>query len=136
MINEILEEATLDDLKRFIKDMMEKLENRMPDVYKDVLYDLHDNIYGCHFSKPLLDEATKDIKHWTLEQTTSVAKSNGIDFKTFNEYDFNYVMNMLYSDYNDVVPNDTSMYVRLTNAFLLDADAPKGKAVKYYFIMH
>lgn len=73
--------------------------------------------------------------HWTLEQTNSVARSNGIDFDTFNEYDWNYVMNMMYSDYYGAVSNDTNMYAKLSKKFLEDKDAKNGKAFCYYMAM-
>ena len=62
-----------------------------------------------------------------------MARSNGIEFIHFNEYDFNYVMNMLYSDYYGSVPNDASTYVKMAKKFLCDKDAVEGKAITYYF---
>ena len=73
--------------------------------------------------------------HWNVEQTTSVAKQNGINFDSFNEYDLCYVMNMMYSDYYKYFGNDLNIYVKLTKGFLEDIDAPKGKALKYYLAM-
>ena len=35
---------------------------------------------------------------------------------------------MLYSDFSDVVGNDTSLYVKMARAYLDDPDASKGKA--------
>jgi hypothetical protein len=74
--------------------------------------------------------------HWTLEDTTSVAKQYGIDFSHINQYDWNYVMNMIYSDYYGAVSNDLSTYVKLAKKFIFDKDAPEGKALKYYLAMH
>ena len=104
---------------------------------------LYKEVYGCHFTKWLLEKALKDMVnedgtmggHWTVEQTTMVARSNGIDFKDFNEYDWNYVMNMIYSDYYGSVPNETSVYVKMARKFLEDKDAEYGKALKYYLAM-
>jgi len=73
--------------------------------------------------------------HWTLEQTNAVARQNNIAFDKFNEYDWNYVMNMMYSDYYGAVSNDTTSYVRLAKKFLDDKDAKDGKAFKYYSLM-
>ena len=80
------------------------------------------------------EDGTKGI-HWSLADTTSVAKSNGIVFEKFNEYDWCYVLNMIYSDYYGSVSNDISTYVRMASSFLNDKDAPKGKALKYYLAM-
>lgn len=73
--------------------------------------------------------------HWSIEQTNTVARQNGVQFSNFNEYDWNYVMNMIYSDYYGAVPNDMSTYVKLSKKFLDDKDAPEGKALHYYLTM-
>lgn len=73
--------------------------------------------------------------HWTLEQTTSVAKNNGVEFDHFNEYDWCYVMNMLYSDYYGSIPNETSVYLKMAKKFLDDKDAKDGKAYRYWLAM-
>ena len=107
------------------------------DVYEDIEMYLYKEVYGCHFTKWLLDRALKEMinedgttgGHWTLEQTNSVARSNGLDF---NEYDWCYVLNMIYSDYYGAVNNDVSSYVKLAKKFLEDKDGTEGKALKYY----
>ena len=88
----------------------------------------------------MLAKATKDMinedgtigAHWTLEQTNNVAKQYGVTFNHYNEYDWNYVMNMIYSDYYKVIPNDIQSYIKFAKAFLYDKDA-KDKAFKYYY---
>lgn len=70
--------------------------------------------------------------HWTIEETDSVAKQHNISYVNFNRYDWNYALNMIYSDYYGAVPNDVTMYVRLANKFLNDKDGKEGKALNYY----
>ena len=41
-------------------------------------------------------------------------------------------MNMMYSDYYGVVPNEVSSYVKLAKRFLEDKDSSVGKALRYY----
>ena len=41
-------------------------------------------------------------------------------------------MNMIYSDYYKVIPNDIQSYINFAKAFLDDKDA-KDKAFKYYY---
>lgn len=135
MIKNMLNEASKESLVFFIQDLMDELKARMPNIYKEELEHLHKTIYGCHFSKWLLEEACSE-PHWTLEQTTSVARERGIDFKLFNEYDWNYVMNMIYSDYHGSIPDNIQSYSNVAYAFLVDEDAPKDKAVRYYFAMN
>ena len=100
-------------------------------------------LYGKHFSDWMLKRATEKMinedgtvgPHWSVEQTTAVAKNNGVNFVKFNEYDWNYVMNMIYSDYYGAVSNDVNAYVRLAVKFIDDKDAKEGKAFCYYLAM-
>lgn len=144
MHTRIIEDANLEQLKDFAHYAVGMVKRIDKDVYEDIEMYLYKEVYGCHFNKWLLDKAVKGMinedgttgPHWTLEQTNAVAKSSGISFNTFNEYDWNYVMNMLYSDYYDSVPNDTNVYVRMARKFLEDKDADPGKAFKYYIAMN
>ena len=70
--------------------------------------------------------------HWTLEETTSMAKNEGITFQHFNEYDWFYVINMIYSDFYKVFGSNTNMYVKTALEWLTDADVKAGKAYRYY----
>jgi len=140
MHTRIIEDATLEQLKDFAHYSLGMVKRIDEDVYDDIELYLYKEVYGCHFTKWLLEKATKELvnedgttgAHWTIEQTTMVARSNGIDFKNFNEYDWNYVLNMIYSDYYGSVPNETSTYVKMARKFLEDKDAENGKALKYY----
>ena len=141
MHTKIIEEATQQQLKDFALRAFEMLKRTVDeDTYDDIEMILYKDVYGCHFNKWLLEKATKNMTnedgtiggHWTVEQTTMVARSNGIEFKHFNEYDWNYVMNMIYSDYYGSVPNETNVYVKMARKFLEDKDSEKGKALKYY----
>ena len=143
MHTRIIEDANLEQLKDFAHYSIGMVKRIDEDVYNDIEMYLYKEVYGCHFTKWLLEKALKDMVnedgtmggHWTVEQTTMVARSNGIDFKDFNEYDWNYVMNMIYSDYYGSVPNETSVYVKMAKKFLDDKDAEYGKALKYYLAM-
>ncbi len=143
MHTRIIEDANLEQLKDFAHYSLGMIKRIDKDVYDDIEMYLYKEVYGCHFTKWLLEKATKDMvnedgttgAHWTVEQTTMVARSNGIEFKDFNEYDWNYVMNMIYSDYYGSVPNDTAVYVKMARRFLEDKDAKYGKALKYYLAL-
>ena len=68
-------------------------------------------------------------------ETTQVANSSGIKFDKFNEYDWNYVMNMIYSDYVSILGSNVSSYAKMSEKFLMDKDAPDGKALRYAMAM-
>ena len=144
MHRKIIEEATHEQLKGFAYDVFDMLKRTVDeDVYDDIEMELYKDVYGCHFTKWLLDKALCCMSnedgtkggHWTVEQTTSVAKNAGITFEHFNEYDWNYVMNMVYSDYYKQGGTNTNFYIEMAKSFLMDKDAPKGKALRYYLAM-
>ena len=143
MHTRIIEDATLEQLKDFAHYSLNMVKRIDEDVYDDIEVYLYKEVYGCHFTKWLLDKALKKMVnedgttggHWSVEQTTMVSRNNGIDFKNFNEYDWNYVMNMIYSDYYGSVPNETSVFIKMARKFLEDKDAEEGKALKYYLAM-
>lgn len=122
---------------------MAQLKEAHPDKYKD----LDDCIYvianGYHFNQDMLteyldkmvnDDGSKAPK-WTVAETTQVANSSGIKFDKFNEYDWNYVMNMIYSDYVSILGSNVSSYAKMAEKFLMDKDAPEGKALRYAMAM-
>lgn len=135
--------ASFEQLKDFVDDAMSMLKETNPETYDDLEMYLYKEIYECHFCDWLLEKATKNMEnedgtrgaHWTLDQTNSVAKQLDIDFKDFNQYDWSYVMNMIYSDYYGSVPNEANVYGKMAKKFLYDKDAPHGKALKYYLAM-
>jgi len=139
----LLKEATDEQIRTFASEALTMLKETNHDIYEDLEYYLYKEIHGCHFTDWLVAKATSKMinedgttgAHWTIEQTTLVARQNGIRFDKFNEYDWNYVMNMVYSDYYGVVANDVSVYTKIAKKFLEDKDAPEGKALKYYLAM-
>ena len=143
MHKHLLQEASCEQLKEFADNALSMLKETNPKTYEDLETYLYKEIHGMHFSTWLLEKATRNMvnedgttgAHWTLEQTSSVAKQNNITFDTFNECDWNYVMNMMYSDYYGAVPNEVSTYTKLAKKFLMDKDAREGKALCYYLAM-
>lgn len=143
MHKKILEEATHENLKKFIDEALTKVKLFDYEMYEDLEEELYSDVYGCHFNEWMLEKAYEHFDnedgtkgaHWSLEDTNSVAKQYGIDFVNFNQYDWNYVMNMVYSDYYGSVNNEISAYVKIAKKFLQDKDAPEGKAFKYYLAM-
>ena len=128
---------------KIFDELMKDLKTSHPDYYEKLLNKLYVVANGYHFNQATLDEAYEHMINddgskapkWSLAETTQVAKSNGIVMDKFNEYDWNYVMNMLYSDYREVLGDSVSNYVRMGHKFLKDKDAPDGKAYRYYMAM-
>lgn len=129
-------------MKEFDKVLrMMKCEN--PAKHEWIKQELYIIMNGEHFTEDLLKEAYKCMENddgsqapkWSVAETTSVADQYNIKFEGFDKYDWNYVMNMMYSDYCLVLKENLMNYVNMANKFLHDKDAPKGKALKYYFAM-
>lgn len=143
MHTKILKDATDEQLKEFVHEFIYKLKTEDPDIYKEAEMDLYEKVYGPHFTEWMLEDAVKNLKnedgstgpHWSVEDTDAVAREAGISFVCYNKYDWNFVMNMIYSDYYGVIPNDLSYYIKLSKKFLNDMDAPKGKALIYHRAM-
>lgn len=140
MHKKLIQVATFEQLKEFTDDALSMLKETNPQTYEDLEMYLYKEIYGKHFNEWMLDKATKGMvnedgttgPHWTVDQTNSVAKQLGITYDTFNEYDWNYVMNMIYSDYYGVLSNEAGVYGKMAKKFLMDKDAVEGKALCYY----
>ncbi len=143
MHKEILKSANEEQLKRFIDKSFCELKHRDFEMYEELEEELYITVFGYHFNSWLLEKALSKMVnedgtsggHWTLEQTTAVAKSNEIEFKSFNEYDWCYVMNMIYSDYYGSVQNDVDVYAKMSKKFLQDKDSKDGKAYRYWLAM-
>ena len=143
MHHKMLEEATHEQLKSFLMNQFDELKERMPELYKEMEEDLYESIYGHHFTAWKYDCAVSELAnqdgskgaHWSVSDVTSVVRAKGISLSGYNEYDFAYVMNMLYSDYYGSVPDSVDTYLKMAKAFLEDKDAPEGKAYRYYKAM-
>ena len=76
--------------------------------------------------------------HWTMEQTTAVAESMGIQAPVVPRWAWGVAMNMMYSDYYPVAVefglNRPEFYAALAKAFQLDKDGPgpEQKLMAYY----
>lgn len=137
----MLSEANEDQLAEFASCILEIADDKCA---LKLTMELYRTIYGCHFNEWSLKEALSEMinedgsqgPHWTLEQTSAVAKEREIPLNgKFNEYDWCYAMNMIWSDYYKAVTDDVASYARLAKRFLEDKDAPPGKAFRYYVSM-
>lgn len=132
LTNEILMET--------FKESIKPLKYSDREIYEEVVDKLYKECYGEHFSDWLAEKAVENFKnvdgtegaHWTIEQIDDVIRQYGIKCVGFNRWDLYYVMNMLYSDYYNVLGSDTAIYVKLSKAWFEDPDVSEGKAYCYY----
>lgn len=143
MHEKLLKEVSLEKLRSFMEKSFDEIKRKDYEMYEDLEMDLYKEMYGCHFCDWMLEKALSKMEnedgttggHWKLADTTQVAKNSNISFEGFNEYDWCYTMNMMYSDYCGIFGNDVNTYVSLSKAFLIDKDAPQDKAFKYFYAM-
>lgn len=128
---------------KMFDEIMDDYKERCPEKYKEFKNKLYVLMYGYHFNAELLDEAYEymlndngtNAPKWSVDETESLLKQNSVQMSNYNKYDWNYVMNMLYSDYCQLLGETTNSYVNLAIKFLDDQDAPNGKALRYYLAM-
>lgn len=91
---------------------------------------MYEDEYGCHiFTKEMYDEAVHLLKwaddkgHGAKWDVDTLIKLSGIDFSSvdFYEYDFAYIVNMLYSDFCTVF-TDANYYIKMAKLYLTDPD--------------
>ena len=128
-INMIVEKGKPEDMKELaymMEEMIDKLDENCAKKYKRKLYEM---AYGKVLNKEMATEWVNSMKpsgKWTLEETTSVKPNANI-----KDLDFYVVMNMLYSDYHEILGEDTEMYIKLAVAWLTDEDVAKDKTYNY-----
>lgn len=86
--------------------------------------------YGCHIGTEEFYEKAVDLLEWVGDKgegakwsVDDIIRLSGIDFdkKDYTDYDYAYVVNMLYSDYCNVF-TDSSYYMKMARNYLEDLD--------------
>lgn len=127
----------IDDLVEILKCRLKYPTTDLKEVYEDIEEDIYLCVNGEHFDEDLAKQAVSEMinaggttgEKWSKERTDEAARIVGI---TENLWDFYYVINMYYSDYNTVISEDITMAAKLSKAFIEDVDVPEGKAYRYY----
>ncbi len=97
--------------------------------------------YGYHLNEETATKWVSEMKssdgvtgeHYSVDLAKMYARQNDIDFKEsrYNFWDWYAILNMVYSDYHQVIGNNNDTYIKLAKATLEDYDV-KDKAYKYY----
>ena len=113
--------------------------NIEPAIYDDLETKIKEIVEGYHFDAVLLQEATSSMinsdgttgSKWTVEQT-NIASDIDFNTKMYNEYDFNYIMNMSFSDFYELLGTDVNNYIKYSTLWLEDTDGGNDRAYRYY----
>lgn len=112
-------------------------------IGKDALcksyYDLHVLLWDAHFTKDTAIYAVSCMENSdntvgekvTKEVTDKWYKAYGFNGDTFNDWDWYYVVNMVFSDYGTLYDNEESLSL-IAKAWICDKDVPEGKAFRYW----
>lgn len=120
-------------IKEIACEAIEKIKMYCPEEFWATVYKLHCVAYGPHFDEKLAKMAVAKMRnvdgttgeHWSMEQANSLADQYGVKHKA----DWYYTMNMLYSDFSQVIGSDAGSYAKLAKAYMQDPDAPEGKVL-------
>lgn len=129
----------MEKLTQKVDHFVEKVKEHEPELANHFLMKV-DLLLNPHFTRESAEYAVSCMKnkdgsagaHWSYETTEKVLYSQHLDF---DEADWFYVLNMIYSDYYKAGRSD-DVYIELAKDFLSDSDAPEGKAKKYFLAMH
>lgn len=130
---------SMEKLTHKIDHFVEEVREHEPELVNKFLTKV-DLLLNPHFTRESAQLAVSEMKnkdgstgaHWPYETTEKVLYSQHLDY---DESDWYYVLNMIYSDYYKSGRSD-DVYIELAKDFLSDADAPEGKAKKYFLAMH
>lgn len=134
----------MSDIFEVLDDHLEAICIKDFSTYSDVIEEMCIIVHGPYFNADTATKAVAAMKNedGTFGQKVSMDESNiaaselGITFDKFTVYDWYYVMNMIYSDFCVVLgPDNKEVYKQLAKAFIMDSDAPIGKAFLYYKAM-
>ena len=121
----------------FVASSIEGMKHDNKKAYWQAKLGIHECIFGSHFNEHLAKKAVSKMKnvdgttgeHWTLEQIETLIKNHKLDY---NCYDFYYLMNMLYSDFEGVLGDNADLYLKMACAYIDDPDADEGKVFRIW----
>ena len=148
----------VEELNTIMDDYFDELEEYHPQIYSNLMKEIYKLGVKTNISdEEELNGYLKYMKHkdmpplWSVEQTTKSGKDIGIDFDkwSYNTFTFNYVMNMMRTDYHaefkrmfassplmkQTIVDSPNFYAHMAKAWLDDEDAPKDKAIKYIHLV-
>lgn len=122
----------MDCLGDMMIELMYELKESNYHEYEEYKRKIIGMAYDYKITDDLAHEIVEDMKpkgeYWDIDTIRSVVGNLP------NINDIYVVMNSLVNDYGDVIsPDDVETYVKLTNAWITDADAHKNK-VWWYFV--
>lgn len=133
---DIISKTKPEELDDLMCEVFKMMEVRCPHLYKHTLIKMHEMAFGGHFDDVLAEQAVCEMRntdgthgeHWTRKETDAYADQMGIVHKA----DFYVAMNMMYSDYSQVLGSDANLCARMAKSYLEDPDGSEDKLLMTY----
>ena len=134
----------MEDTVTIVDEHLEEFKHSHPNEYHELMNELFIAVNGYHFNEDMLkdavthminDDGSKSPRFSVQECVQSARQLGYANTKKFNEWDLAYTINMMYSDYCEVLGDSITPHSKMANKFLNDKDAPDGKALRYYLCM-
>jgi hypothetical protein len=136
-----MNESKKDALMEIFEEMFCDIKITNPEKYHHLEYEVMTIANKGHFDDKIYRKAVScllkkyDVTnlHWSLEQTDAVAKNLGYRWDEYNNYEFNFVMNMLHCQFHEIASIEATTYAKMANKWL---EEHENKVLKYFmFIM-
>lgn len=122
-------------IHRLMKDLKKEAMEELKDTFIFSLYELAN---GKHFDECTAEKIVADFKNvdgtegerWTIKEATAIMKKFRFEPSDdkYNEYDWYVILNMMYSDYANVLGNKEEIHAAMANAYFNGPDEKEGKA--------
>ena len=134
-IKELLSKTTHEQKEKLLHKIIKHMDD---DERHEMCEELYIMVHGEHLDENMARDWVSNMinkdgthgEHYSWEVAKSLRDDYGIS--DISESEFYAVINMMWSDYYDVVRNDTDACVKLTKDWFYDKDGDKGKTYRYY----
>lgn len=121
------------NMKNIFEDLITFLKVSDAEKYEDVEWKLYEIVEGKKLTKQKAIEWVENMKpksKWSLEDIEKVKTSKRVDIPL---NDFYILMNMMYTDYNNVIEDDVDKYIEMSLDWYNDADTKLTGSEKLYY---
>lgn len=129
-------------LLNILAESVENEENKI-EAFEKIYYIIYKDKLCDRFCSKMVDAMFNENekgRKWTIDETNNVARKIGVVFNDdYSQAEFNAVMHMMWYDYSIPLTEsgitDLSVYGKMADAYLDDADSPKGRLVNHFFFV-
>lgn len=137
------EKASPEKMKEWgdlFENLMETIKESHPDLYKKYYIEFYKINFGEHLDECLAKYWVDNMisstgfkgEKFTKQDSDEIAKQLNLSFDGYNDWDWCAILNMVWSDYSQVIGNNMSMCQSIAKATIEDVDV-KNKAFNYFF---